>query len=192
MCHPGVSRATDRVSSKTVKPLSTGSYRSRGSLQDDNVNMKILITGIAGFIGYHTAQRLLARGDDVIGVDNFNDSYDPTLKRARIADLKNQYPGVKIYEIDIAEYQAFDAVFKSEQPDKVCHLAAQAGVRYSLTNPFTYERTNILGTLNILGLGRENEVNDLVYAASSSVYGNSKELPFAEARIVGTIAEQAR
>lgn len=135
----------------------------------------ILVTGIAGFIGSWTAEKLLERGDKVVGVDNFNDYYDVSIKRNRIGKFKGDF---KLYESDITDYKAMERIFNENKIDKVCHLAAQAGVRYSLTNPFTYESTNVLGTLNFLELCRHKGVKTIVYASSSSVYGNNKKTPF--------------
>lgn len=137
----------------------------------------ILVTGGAGFIGYHTIKALLARGDKVITVDNFNPYYDPTLKHARIETIKDK---IKLYQADIADYDAMKKIFAENKIDQICHLAAQAGVRYSLTDPFSYERSNGLGTLNLLELARHNNIKDFIYASSSSVYGKSKKIPFKE------------
>jgi UDP-glucuronate 4-epimerase len=135
----------------------------------------ILVTGAAGFIGSWVAEALAARGDAVVGVDNFNDYYDPSIKRDRAKRLKDRVP---IHETDIADYKALERIFDAHRFDKVCHLAAQAGVRYSLTNPFAYETANGLGTLNVLELCRHKGVKTLVYASSSSVYGGNKKIPF--------------
>lgn len=147
-------------------------------------NMKnqknILITGGAGFIGMHVAQELLLRGDRVTIVDNFNDYYDPSLKEARANLLKENFDEVEIYKIDITDYAAMEKLFKKKNFDKVCHLAAQAGVRYSLENPFAYLETNARGTLNMLELCRHYKVKDFIFASSSSVYGNNKKMPFLE------------
>ncbi|MDO8259875.1 MAG: SDR family NAD(P)-dependent oxidoreductase, partial [Candidatus Magasanikbacteria bacterium] len=145
-----------------------------------NKQKKILITGGAGFIGMHVAQELLLRGDRVIIVDNFNDYYDPTLKEARANFLKENFDEVEIYKIDITDYAAMEKLFKIKKFDKVCHLAAQAGVRYSLENPFAYLETNSRGTLNLLELCRHYKVKDFIFASSSSVYGNNKKIPFLE------------
>lgn len=142
--------------------------------------MKILITGGAGFIGMHVAQKLLKRGDEVIIVDNFNDYYDPSLKEARANLLKKEYPLVEIYKIDIVDYAALEKLFKKKSFDKILHLAAQAGVRYSLEKPFTYLESNLRGTLNLLELCRHHNVKDFIFASSSSVYGNNKKMPFME------------
>lgn len=137
---------------------------------------KILVTGIAGFIGSWTGATLAERGDQVIGLDNFNDYYDPKLKRDRVKRLLGD---CKVIRADITDLKALRKIFKAHKIEKVCHLAAQAGVRYSLTNPFTYEKTNFLGTLNLLEACREQGVKTFVYASSSSVYGNNKKIPFA-------------
>jgi UDP-glucuronate 4-epimerase len=135
----------------------------------------ILVTGAAGFIGSWVAEALAARGDVVVGVDNFNDYYDPSIKRDRAKRLKDRVP---IHETDIADYKALERIFDAHRFDKVCHLAAQAGVRFSLTNPFAYETANGLGTLNVLELCRHKGVKTLVYASSSSVYGGNTKTPF--------------
>ncbi|MBU0666403.1 MAG: SDR family NAD(P)-dependent oxidoreductase [Nanoarchaeota archaeon] len=137
---------------------------------------KILVTGGAGFIGFHVSKALVARGDEVVIVDNFNDYYDVGLKEARAKELF----GATIIRADISDYKTMNKIFETHSFDKVCHLAAQAGVRYSVTNPFVYERSNILGTLNLLELCRNHGVKDFVFASSSSVYGNNKKLPFSE------------
>jgi UDP-glucuronate 4-epimerase len=141
--------------------------------------LKTLITGAAGFIGMHCALRLLERGDDVIGIDNLNDYYDVSLKQARLAKLK---PHVKFnfYQIDISDRDAMAALFASEQPDRVIHLAAQAGVRYSLTNPHVYIDANLQGFVNVLEGCRHHQIGHLVYASSSSVYGGNETMPFSE------------
>jgi UDP-glucuronate 4-epimerase len=140
--------------------------------------MKVLVTGAAGFIGSHVALRLLARGDSVIGVDNLNDYYDPALKRARLARFgdKSGYTDVRA---DIGDRAAMAELFAKQRPDRVVHLAAQAGVRYSLTNPQAYIDTNVVGFGNILEGCRHAGVQHLVYASSSSVYGANTTLPFA-------------
>ncbi len=139
---------------------------------------RYLVTGNAGFIGSHVTHRLLDRGDEVIGVDNVNDYYDVRLKEARLArqEGKQHY---KFLRLDVADRGAMDRMFASEKPERVIHLAAQAGVRYSLTNPYAYVDANLLGFLNILEGCRHNGVKHLTYASSSSVYGANTELPFA-------------
>ncbi len=148
--------------------------------------MKILLTGGAGFIGFHVATALLRRGDEVFIIDNFNDYYDTNLKEDRIRFLQKEFGEIKIARIDIADYDALKEIFINNKFDKVCHLAAQAGVRYSLENPFIYERTNCLGTLNLLELCRYYQVRDFVFASSSSVYGDNKDLPFSESAKIDT------
>jgi UDP-glucuronate 4-epimerase len=135
----------------------------------------ILVTGAAGFIGAWTAQALRNRGDRVIGVDNFNPYYDVRLKRNRVKAL---IPDVKIFPVDISDRKALSKAIEKFKIDQICHLAAQAGVRYSLTNPFAYEKTNNLGTLNLLELARERGIRSFIYASSSSVYGANKKIPF--------------
>jgi UDP-glucuronate 4-epimerase len=141
--------------------------------------MKVLVTGAAGFIGMHTAQKLLARGDTVIGIDNLNDYYDVSLKEARLAQLAD-HPNFRFSKLDIANKDAVSALFAQEQFDRVVHLAAQAGVRYSLSNPHAYVESNIQGFLNILEGCRHTQAEHLVYASSSSVYGGNTALPFDE------------
>ncbi len=141
--------------------------------------MRILLTGAAGFIGMHTAQRLLARGDEVVGLDNLNDYYDVTLKQARLARLEAQ-PGFRFVKLDVADRAGVEALFARERFDRVIHLAAQAGVRYSLTNPHAYVESNLVGFTHILEGCRHHGVQHLVYASSSSVYGGNTRLPFSE------------
>lgn len=140
--------------------------------------MKVLITGAAGFIGFHTAKRLLERGDEVVCVDNFNDYYDPALKSSRAKELMKFE--VEVIKADVTEYSNMAEIFAKHQIDKVFHSAAQAGVRYSIENPFAYELTNVLGTLNMLELCKNYGVTDFVLSSSSSVYGNNEKLPFSE------------
>ena len=132
--------------------------------------MKILVTGAAGFIGFHTARQLLERGDTVVGLDNFNDYYDVSLKDSRAAVL-DDYADFKMARLDLSDRDAMEKLFKDEGFEKVVHLAAQAGVRYSIENPHSYINSNIVGTLHILEGCRHNDVAHLVYASSSSVYG---------------------
>lgn len=139
--------------------------------------MKILLTGCAGFIGMHVAELLLARGDIVVGMDNLNDYYDPNLKLARLARL-TPYSNFRFIKGDIANYELLDLIFKSEKPKRVINLAAQAGVRYSLNNPQAYIQSNLVGFGNILEACRHHEVEHLVYASSSSVYGMNSKMPF--------------
>jgi len=139
--------------------------------------MRILITGAVGFIGFHTSLYLLNRGDTVIGIDNQNDYYDPTLKEMRLSLLKNNN-NFNFHKVDIINKEAVGHVFESESPEYVVHLAAQAGVRYSLENPHAYINSNIIGFMNILEACRYNQIKHLVYASSSSVYGANKKVPF--------------
>ncbi len=141
--------------------------------------MKILLTGAAGFIGMHTAQSLLRRGDTVVGIDNLNDYYDVRLKHARLACLAGQ-GDFRFIERDIADRAAMAALFASEGFERVIHLAAQAGVRYSLLNPNAYVDSNLVGFVNVLEGCRQHAVQHLVYASSSSVYGGNTRMPFAE------------
>ena len=154
--------------------------------------MKILITGTAGFIGYHLAKKLLARGDTVIGLDNINDYYDVNLKYARLNELgiKKQEiedgklvisitnPNHSFIKCDLENTETINKLFENEKFDAVCNLAAQAGVRYSLENPRAYIDSNVVGFLNILEACRQNEIKNLSYASSSSVYGLNKSQPF--------------
>jgi len=142
--------------------------------------MKILVTGAAGFIGMHVAQRLLARGDTVVGIDSLNAYYAPSLKMARLDQLAGA-PGFRFEKLDIADGAALDALFARERFDRVVHLAAQAGVRYSIDNPLAYGEANLSGFLNVLEACRRHPVEHLVYASSSSVYGGNAKMPFSEA-----------
>jgi UDP-glucuronate 4-epimerase len=139
--------------------------------------MKILVTGAAGFIGSFTAQRLLARGDEVVGLDNLSDYYDVNLKKARLARLE-QRPGFRFVRLDLADRDGMEKLFHAERFDRVVHLAAQAGVRYSITHPHTYVESNVTGTLHVLEGCRHNGVQHLVYASTSSVYGANTTMPF--------------
>jgi UDP-glucuronate 4-epimerase len=139
--------------------------------------MKFLVTGAAGFIGFHTAMRLLDRGDTVVGVDNLNSYYDPSLKEARLANLQGR-KGFTFHRLDIADRGAMAELFKSERPEKVIHLAAQAGVRYGSVNANAYIDSNIVGTQNILEGCRHTNVQHVVLASSSSVYGANTAMPF--------------
>lgn len=141
--------------------------------------MAILVTGAAGFIGYHVSKALLERGESVIGVDNLNDYYPQSLKQARLKQLE-PLSGFTFHEADIADYENLSALLDGAGVTTAIHLAAQAGVRYSIENPFAYSRSNLTGHLSILELARKLEFNHLVYASSSSVYGGNTEVPFSE------------
>ncbi len=145
--------------------------------------MKILVTGAAGFIGMHVAQSLLERGDEVVGIDNLNDYYPVSLKQARLAVLQ-KHPGFRFQVLAVEDREGMTAYFAREKPQRVVHLAAQAGVRYSLENPHVYIDSNIQGFMNILEACRRHGVGHLVYASSSSVYGGNTTLPFAEHQAV--------
>jgi UDP-glucuronate 4-epimerase len=144
--------------------------------------MKVLLTGAAGFIGYHVALKLLARGDTVIGVDNLNDYYDVSLKQARLASIQahTNAKNFSFAKLDLAENLATQKLFEAEKPDRVVHLAAQAGVRYSLQNPYAYINSNIVAFTNVLEACRAIKPQHLVFASSSSVYGGNTKLPFSE------------
>lgn len=153
--------------------------------------MKILVTGTAGFIGFHLVKALLERGDEVIGIDNINDYYDVNLKYARLAETgitretitynqavqSTMYPKYQFFQLDLSDRSNLEQLFKTQKFDKVINLAAQAGVRYSLENPQAYIDANITGFLNILECCRYNNIKHLVYASSSSVYGNNSKMP---------------
>jgi len=139
--------------------------------------MKILVTGAAGFIGAALSIRLLERGDEIIGLDNLNDYYEVSLKEARLARLCG-YPRFRFLRVDVSDRAAMEQVFATERPERVMHLAAQAGVRYSLTHPHAYVDANLVGFMNILEGCRQNGVEHLVYASSSSVYGANTRMPF--------------
>ena len=154
-------------------------------------NHKILITGTAGFIGFHLAKKLLERGDEVVGVDSINSYYDVRLKYARLAETgisgdaaqwhtpiqSDKYPNYTFVRMKIEDRGQVMSLFKSQKFDKVCNLAAQAGVRYSIDNPYAYVDSNIMGFVNILEACRHHKIKHLVYASSSSVYGNNKKMP---------------
>ena len=154
--------------------------------------MKILVTGAAGFIGMHVVQRLLARGDEVTGIDNLNDYYDPRLKQARLDALAAQvaqtpqtpYAAFRFEKIDVADTAGITALFAAGRFERVIHLAAQAGVRYSLVNPQAYVQSNLVGFANILEACRQHEIGHLVYASSSSVYGANAKMPFSTHDVV--------
>ena len=139
--------------------------------------MKVLVTGAAGFIGFHVSQRLLGRGDTVVGLDNLNDYYDPSLKQARL-NIVGNHPEFSFVRMDLEDASGVMELFASEGVERVVHLAAQAGVRYSIENPRAYIDSNIVGTLNILEGCRHHPVEHLVYASSSSVYGANTAMPF--------------
>ena len=139
--------------------------------------MKILVTGGAGFIGFHLVNKLLEEGNDVVCVDNMNKYYDPELKRARLELIKDK---IEFYEIDIADKDKLEEVFKKHKIEQICHLAAQAGVRYSLENPFVYAESNYVGTTNILEFAKRYKIEHVVFASTSSAYGLNKKMPFKE------------
>jgi UDP-glucuronate 4-epimerase len=150
--------------------------------------MKILVTGAAGFIGYYVTLQLLSRGDQVVGVDNLNDYYDVSLKQARLDQIA-QHPqanNFKFIKLDLADVEATAHLFKQQQFDRVVHLAAQAGVRYSLQNPNAYVQSNLVAFTNVLEGCRHSQVKHLVYASSSSVYGGNTKMPFSEKDTVDT------
>ncbi|MFC2087883.1 NAD-dependent epimerase/dehydratase family protein, partial [Bacteroidota bacterium] len=154
--------------------------------------MKILVTGTAGFIGFHLVRRLIERGNEVVGLDNINDYYDVQLKYARLTETgiekerisentlirSSKYPDYSFLKTDLKETGLILQLFKNEKFDIVCHMAAQAGVRYSIENPYAYIDSNIVGFMNILEACRQNRVQHLVFASSSSVYGLNETLPF--------------
>ncbi|WP_109125835.1 NAD-dependent epimerase [Dyella sp. C11] len=141
--------------------------------------MKVLVTGTAGFIGSHVAQRLLERGDEVVGLDNLNDYYDVTLKKARLARLTDK-PGYTHIQADLADRAAMEKAFSEHRPQRVVHLAAQAGVRYAAQNPHVYTSSNVTGFLHVLEGCRHHGVEHLVFASTSSVYGANTAMPFSE------------
>ncbi len=148
--------------------------------------MKILVTGAAGFIGFHVVLNLLSRGDTVIGVDNLNDYYDVSLKHARLDEIA-KHPNASQFnfiKLDLADINATAQLFQQESPERVVHLAAQAGVRYSLENPNAYVQSNLVAFTNVLEGCRHNKIQHLVYASSSSVYGGNTKLPFSESDTV--------
>jgi len=141
--------------------------------------MRIMVTGGAGFIGSHTVDTLLARGDEVVCVDNFDDYYSPERKRRNLTKAQAS-PSFQLYEKDIRDFQDMERIFSSEEPQKVVHLAAMAGVRYSVRFPLLYEEVNVKGTLNLLELASRYGVRNFILASTSSVYGASKDIPFKE------------
>ena len=156
--------------------------------------MKILVTGTAGFIGFFTAKKLLETNNDIIGIDNINDYYDQRLKNARLHETgvdpdindynkevrSTTYPGYRFFKINLEDKEALSRLFEKEHFDKVCHLAAQAGVRYSIENPDSYINSNLVGFANILECCRHYDVKHLIYASSSSVYGGNDKVPYSE------------
>ena len=140
--------------------------------------MKVLVTGAAGFVGFHLVQRLLARGDEVVGLDNLSDYYSVALKEARLARIPAGR--FRFVRMDLADRTALPALFAAERFDAVVNLAAQAGVRYSVENPWAYVDSNVVGFLNVLECCRHYPVQHLVYASSSSVYGGNEKTPFSE------------
>ncbi|HAO93592.1 MAG: epimerase [Deltaproteobacteria bacterium GWC2_56_8] len=141
--------------------------------------MKIIVTGGAGFIGSHLVGELIKKGESVVVIDDFNDFYDPGLKRDNVA-MYDREPRFKLREMDIRDRAGVEAIFREESPDAVCHLAARAGVRPSINDPFLYEEVNCLGTLNLLDAARAVNVRNFVFASSSSVYGINSKVPFSE------------
>jgi UDP-glucuronate 4-epimerase len=139
--------------------------------------MSILVTGCAGFIGGHLCRKLLERGENVIGLDNLNEYYDPSLKMGHLSQLQ-AFPNFRFFKVDLADRQEIAKIFASEQPQRVVNLAAQAGVRYSIQNPAAYIDSNLIGFANILEGCRHHQVEHLVYASSSSVYGANTQMPF--------------
>ncbi len=151
--------------------------RAANRSADKTTGAKILLTGAAGFIGMHVARQLLERGDQVLGIDNLNDYYDPALKMARLGVLQ-QYSNFRFVKADVADQDAIKRLFADEKPQRVVHLAAQAGVRYSIKNPHAYIQSNLVGFGNILEECRNHQIEHLVYASSSSVYGANEKMPF--------------
>ena len=139
--------------------------------------MRVLVTGAAGFIGFFVARRLLERGDEVLGLDNLNDYYDVRLKQARLAQLENM-PGFSFAKLDLADREGMETLFAAERIDRVVHLAAQAGVRHSVSHPHVYMDSNVVGTLHILEGCRHHDIEHLVFASTSSVYGANTQMPF--------------
>ena len=139
----------------------------------------IAVTGAAGFIGFHVAQRLLDRGEEILGIDNLNEYYDPSLKKARLAILQRS-PRFRFELVDVADRKTFPWLLERERPARIVHLAAQAGVRYSLQAPYAYTDSNVTGFLNVLEAARRIGLEHLVYASSSSVYGMNDKQPFSE------------
>jgi UDP-glucuronate 4-epimerase len=144
-------------------------------------NMKILVTGAAGFIGFHASRAFLERGDTVLGLDNLNSYYDPSLKKARLEQLQ-AYQRFRFVQLDLTDSEGMAELFLKEGFHRVIHLAAQAGVRHSITDPHSYVDSNVTGTLNVLEGCRYNNVEHLVFASTSSIYGNHRDMPFSEHR----------
>lgn len=147
--------------------------------------MKILVTGAAGFIGSHTCKALLARGESIVGIDNLNTYYDLSLKKARLDQLES-HANFSLESLDIADAEALNTAVEGHKFDAIIHLAAQAGVRYSIENPAVYAQANMQGQFNILELARNENIANVIYASSSSVYGGNTKLPFAEADVTDT------
>jgi UDP-glucuronate 4-epimerase len=143
-------------------------------------DIMMLVTGAAGFIGFHTSRALLDRDEDVVGIDNLNEYYDPALKESRL-DILKSHERFHFERLDICDREGLHALFVKHPITRICHLAAQAGVRYSLTDPYAYQRSNNEGFLNVIELARHHKVDNFVYASSSSVYGGNTALPFSEA-----------
>lgn len=157
------------------------------SIASDKPNLKILVTGGAGFIGSHVVETLIKRGNQVVIVDNMNDYYDVRLKKRNMSYLQSQRTKKKtitFYETDICDIQALRNIFQHERPDVICHLAARAGVRPSVENPELYCQTNVLGTVHLLQMAHEFSVKNFIFASSSSVYGQLDTMPFQESKIV--------
>jgi len=143
------------------------------------MSRRVLVTGAAGFIGYHLSERLLAAGDEVFGLDNLNDYYDPSLKEARLERLKKQKT-FRFLRVDLGDRTGVEKIWKEIKPEVVVHLAAQAGVRYSLTHPHAYAKSNLEGMLDVLEACRAEKTGNLIFASSSSVYGLNQSMPFSE------------
>ncbi len=139
--------------------------------------MVTLVTGSAGFIGFHVARTLLEEGEEVVGVDNVNKYYSPELKWKRNSILEN-YDGFSFHHLDVCDYETLLKVMRNKGVNRICHLAAQAGVRYSINDPFTYQRSNIEGFTSMLEVARNTDIDNFVYASSSSVYGGSRDIPY--------------
>ncbi|MCF8063349.1 MAG: NAD-dependent epimerase [Deltaproteobacteria bacterium] len=148
-------------------------------MKSEQRDKTVLVTGAAGFIGYHVSRRLLETGHRVMGVDNLNPYYDANLKRSRLAHLQ-PFDGFEFFEEDIQDLSAMRRIFRTNAVGRICNLAAQAGVRYSLIDPFSYQKSNLEGFLNLLEMAREAGVDNFVYASSSSVYGANTQYPFRE------------